>query len=78
MSRPLRIEYNNAFYHIMNRGRRREKIFFDDGDCDLFLFVLAEAVMLFNIKIYAYCLMSNHYHLLLSVPDANIARAMRH
>jgi len=78
MSRPLRIEYKNAFYHIMNRGRRREKIFFDDVDRDLFLSVLAEAVMLFNIKIYAYCLMSNHYHLLVSVPDANIARAMRH
>ena len=77
MSRSLRIEYKNAFYHIMNRGRRREKIFFDD-DCDLFLSVLAEAVKLFNIKIYSYCLMSNHYHLLISVPDASISRAMRH
>lgn len=78
MSRPLRIEYKNAFYHIMNRGRRREKIFLDDGDYYLFLSVLAEAVKLFNIKIYSYCLMSNHYHLLISAPDANISRAMRH
>jgi putative transposase len=78
MSRPLRIEYPNAFYHVMNRGRRREKIFFNDDDRYLFLSILAESVKLFNIKIYAYCLMSNHYHLLVSTPDANLARAMRH
>ncbi len=78
MSRPLRIEYKNAFYHIMNRGRRREKIFLDDGDCYLFLSVLAEVVKIFDIKIYSYCLMPNHYHLLISVPKANLSRAMRH
>ena len=52
MSRPLRIGYKNAFYHIMNRGRRRERIFFNNGDCDLFLSVLGEAVKLFKVKIY--------------------------
>ncbi|MDD5081689.1 MAG: transposase [Candidatus Omnitrophica bacterium] len=78
MSRPLRIEFNDAFYHVMNRGRRREDVFFDDGDRYLFFSVLKEAIKLFNIKIYAYCLMSNHYHLLISTPDANLSRAMRH
>lgn len=78
MSRPLRIQFENAFYHVMNRGRRREDIFFDDGDRYIFLSILEETVKLFNLKIYAYVLMSNHYHLLVSTPDANLARVMRH
>ncbi len=78
MSRPLRIEYKDAIYHIMNRGRRREDIFLDDGDRYLFLSVLTETVKLFHIKIYSYCLMPNHYHLLICTPEANISRAMRH
>ncbi|MCP4652298.1 MAG: hypothetical protein GY858_02790 [Candidatus Omnitrophica bacterium] len=78
MSRPLRVEYKDAIYHVMNRGRRRENIFIDDGDRYLFLSVLSEAFKLFHAKIYSYCLMPNHYHLLLSTPEANISRVMRH
>jgi putative transposase len=61
MSRPLRIEYPGAWYHVMNRGRRGE-----------------ESTELFHIKIAAYCLMPNHYHLLLYTPDGNLPRGMRH
>lgn len=78
MSRPLRIEYPGAWYHVMNRGRRREKIFFSSKDYELFLTVLNETVEMFNLKVSAYCLMPNHYHLLLHTPDGNISRCMRH
>lgn len=78
MSRPLRIEYPGAWYHVMNRGRRRENIYFSAKDYGLFLTVLRETVEMFNLKVSAYCLMSNHYHLLLHTPDGNISRCMRH
>ncbi len=78
MSRPLRIEYNDAWYHIMNRGRRSEKIFLDISDYLSFFKVLEEAVDLWKIHICAYCLMPNHYHLLIQTPKANISRCMRH
>lgn len=78
MSRPLRIEYPSAWYHVMNRGRRREKIFSTSKDYELFVTVLQETVKMFNLKVSAYCLMSNHYHLLLQTPDGNLSRCMRH
>ncbi len=78
MSRPLRIEYPGAWYHVMNRGRRREKIFSSAEDYELFIAVLCEAVEMWNLQIAAYCLMPNHYHLLLHTPDGNISRCMRH
>ena len=78
MSRPLRIEYPDAWYHVMNRGRRREKIFSSPEDYQAFIKVLQEAAGLWNFKIAAYCLMPNHYHLLVQTPDGNLARAMRH
>jgi REP element-mobilizing transposase RayT len=62
----------------MNRGRRGEDIFADKKDHEAFLVVLREAGSLFGIKVAAYCLMSNHYHLLMHTPDGNISRAMRH
>jgi REP element-mobilizing transposase RayT len=62
----------------MNRGRRGEDIFTDKKDHESFLSVLREADGLFGIKVAAYCLMSNHYHLLMHTPDGNISRAMRH
>ena len=67
MSRPLRIEYIGAWYHVMNLGRRSEKIFFTDADREAFVKVLQEASELWNIRIFAFCLMSNHYHLLIPV-----------
>jgi putative transposase len=78
MSRPLRIEYPGAWYHVMNRGRQREKIFASSEDYEIFIVVLREAVEMWNLKVAAYCLMSSHYHLLLHTPDGNISRCMRH
>ncbi len=78
MSRPLRIEYPGAWYHVMNRGRRREDIFKDEGDYRLFLELLQETAKMWNLKVSAYCLMSNHYHLLVQTPEGNLSRCMRH
>ena len=78
MSRPLRIEYPGAWYHVMNRGRRSEKIFYDKEDYQLFVALLEETSEMWNIRISAYCLMPNHYHILLQTPDGKSARSMRH
>ena len=78
MSRPLRIEYENAFYHVMNRGRGRENIFLSDNDFKYFLHCIEQASFRFNIEVHSYCLMTNHYHLLIKTPDANLGRAMKH
>ena len=78
MSRPLRIQYPDAWYHVMNRGRRGEKIFAKEEDYGSFIDLLNELDEVFNVKIAAYCLMSNHYHLLVQTPDANLSRSMRH
>lgn len=78
MSRPLRIEYPNAWYHVMNRGRRGEEIFSCKKDYEVFINLLKETAELWNVKVTAYCLMPNHYHILLQTPEANLSRAMRH
>lgn len=78
MSRPLRIEYPGGFYHVMNRGRRKEKIFLSDSDYEAFIKVLQETAAGWNLQVVGYCLMSNHYHLLLHTPDGNLSRCMRH
>lgn len=78
MSRPLRIEYPGAWYHVMNRGRRREDIFFSSTDYETFLKVLREVSANWNLEVSAYCLMPNHYHLLVHTPDGNLSRCMRH
>jgi len=62
----------------MNRGRRGEVIFFSDADRNEFLKVLRETTALWNLRVSAYCLMLNHYHLLVQTTDGNLARAMRH
>jgi chromosomal replication initiation ATPase DnaA len=71
MSRPLRIQYPNAWYHVMNRGRRGETVFQSKDDYHRFIDILHEAIELFSLRISAYCLMTNHYHLLVQTPDAN-------
>ena len=78
MSRPLRIQYPEAWYHVMNRGRRGEAVFLGKKDYIGFIDLLKEAVDLWNLRISAYCLLENHYHLLVQTPDANLSRCMRH
>ncbi|WP_458776789.1 transposase [Desulforhopalus sp. 52FAK] len=78
MTRPLRIEYPGACYHVMNRGRRGENIFTDFDDDKAFIDLLQEASEMFNLRVSAFCLMSNHYHILVQTPAGNLSRAMRH
>lgn len=77
MSRPLRIEFPDALYHVTSRGDRREDIFEDDQDRQAFLLVLEQVITQFNWTCYAWCLMDNHYHLLIQTPDGNLSKGMR-
>ena len=78
MPRPIRIEYENAYYHVMNRGGGRRTLFHNESYFEAFLKTLGEAHQRFAVQVLSYCLMSNHYHLLLKTPEANLGRAMRH
>lgn len=78
MSRPLRIEYPDAWYHVMNRGRRKESIFTDADDYLSMLKLLEESTIMWGVRIAAFCLMSNHYHMLLQTPGGDLSRVMRH
>jgi putative transposase len=78
MSRPLRIEFPGAIYHVTSRGDRREAIYRDDADRLAYLDVLAQALERFDAEVLAYCLMGNHYHLVLHTRAANLSRLMRH
>jgi REP element-mobilizing transposase RayT len=78
MPRKPRIEYENAFYHVMNRGRGREMIFHGEEYYQIFVDLLEDVHERFGCIIHCYCLMGNHYHLLLETPYANLSRIMRH
>jgi putative transposase len=78
MSRPLRIEFPGAFYHVTSRGDRREMIYRGDNDRAAQLAVIAQAMDRFGAQVLAYCLMGNHYHLVLHTHQANLSRLMRH
>ncbi|MFV2059003.1 MAG: transposase, partial [Thiohalomonadales bacterium] len=78
MPRPARIEYENAFYHVTNRGRGRQSVFHNAAFYRLFLDTLAESHERFDAVFHAYCLLGNHYHLLIETPRANLGRIMRH
>ena len=78
MARPLRIEYPGAYYHVMNRGNARNNIFLIDDDYGMFLALLEESSKLFGVRILSYCLMTNHYHLLVHTQRGNLSRFMRH
>jgi REP-associated tyrosine transposase len=65
MARPLRIEYDGALYHVTSRGNERKPIFRDDTDRKLFLKILSQVIDRFNWICHAYCLMNNHYHLVI-------------
>jgi len=77
MARPLRLEFANAVYHLTSRGNARQGIFFNDGDRELFLQTLAHVVSRYSWICHAYCLMANHYHLLIETPKANLSIGMR-
>ncbi|HEY1372767.1 MAG TPA: transposase, partial [Candidatus Binatia bacterium] len=77
MSRPLRLQYPGAVYHLTTRGDARQKIFLDDTDRKTFLSILSRVVLRYDWLCHAYCLMDNHYHLLVETPKANLALGMR-
>ena len=77
MARSLRLEYAGALYHVTVRGNARQDIFLDDEDRRRFSGVLERVVSRFHLVLHAYCLMSNHFHLLVETPEANLSSAMR-
>ena len=77
MARLLRIEYPGAVYHVLSRGDRKGPIFLDDGDCHDFIKTLAEACQKTRFEIHGYCLMKNHFHLVVETPEGNLVAGMR-
>lgn len=77
MPRALRIQYPGAIYHVMNRGDRREPIFCDDWDRQRFLATLAEACTKTDWQVHAYCLMENHFHVVIETPQPNLVVGMK-
>ena len=77
MSRPLRIQYPGAVYHVMARGNHGQEIFQDDRDRRCFLETLGEACEKTGWRIHAYVLMGNHYHLLVETPEGNLVEGMK-
>ena len=77
MARPFRIEYPGALYHVTSRGNRKEAIYEDNQDYESYLNILKDVCQHHNWICYAYCLMDNHYHLLIETPEANLSKGMR-
>jgi len=77
MARPLRIEYPGAVYHITSRGNEKKLIFKDERDREIFLETLSQVDKRYNWLCHAYCLMNNHYHLIIETPDGNLSAGMR-
>lgn len=78
MARPLRIEYPGAYYHITSRGNERKAIFKNKTDRNSFLSYLKSAYLRYGAIIHVYCLMNNHYHLLIETPKGNLSKIMQH
>lgn len=78
MARPLRIEYPDAYYHVTSRGNEQKEIFKSRRDREKFLSYLESAAERYGAVIHVFCLMSNHYHLLLETPEGNLSQIMRH
>ncbi len=76
MTRPLRLEFPGALYHVTSRGDRRKSIFFDDDDRRKWLDIVTLVCTRFNFVIHAYCQMTNHYHLMVETVDGNLAQGM--
>lgn len=77
MARPLRIEYPRAFYHVMNRGNRKQTVFELEEDVDLFLEKLGEFSTAYQVKVICYCLMRNHFHLYVKTENPNLSKFMQ-
>ena len=77
MARPLRIEFEGAFYHVMARGNARQRIFLDDGDRKSFIDNLGRVSQRFGWTVWAWCLMDNHYHLLIETRLPTLSKGMR-
>ncbi|HOT05532.1 MAG TPA: transposase, partial [Atribacter sp.] len=77
MARPVRIEFPGALYHITARGNKKENIFNHDRDRMVFLKILNETIIRYQFICYAYCLMPNHYHLLIETPNGNLSLGIR-
>jgi len=77
MARSIRIEFPGAFYHVMARGNRREAIYADDDDRRFYLKTLGEACGMTGWRVHAWVLMSNHYHVLIETPEANLVAGMQ-
>jgi len=77
MARPLRLEFAGALYHVTSRGNRQEAIYETDTDRASFVTVMSDVCERYNWVYHAYCLMDNHYHLLVETPEANLAKGMR-
>lgn len=77
MARPLRLEFAGAIYHVTARGDRQEPIFRNDGDRHAWLGILAAVCSRFRWNIHAFCLMGNHFHLVVETPEGNLSRGMR-
>lgn len=78
MARPLRIEYPHAHYHVTCRGNDRRRIFSDDDDRQAFLERLRKSLEIYDVRLHAYVLMHNHFHLMVETPGGNLSDFMRH
>jgi len=78
MARPLRINYSGAFYHVTSRGNERKNVFKSKRDREKFFEYLESATQRYDAVIHAFCLMDNHYHLLIETPSGNLPQIMRH
>lgn len=78
MTRPLRIQYPGATYHVTCRGNEQKEIYRDDEDRKTFLRILSQSLTIYSVHLHAYVLMENHFHLLVNTPLGNLAEFMRH
>jgi REP element-mobilizing transposase RayT len=76
MARPLRIEYAGALYHVTSRGNRRENIYQEDDDREFWLKVFSQVCSRFNWLCYAWCLMDNHYHIVIETIEGNLSQGI--
>jgi len=77
MPRPLRVQVPGGIYHLMNRGVRGEPLYTEDSDHEQFVALLAEACARYRWLLRTYCLMTNHYHLLVTTPEPTLSRGMQ-